>query len=213
MNRRITICVLAVLFSGFVPDHLTAQTTDNESSSVSTPSEQTATADVAQAQPDAEQPTVYVPTLNGTGLIAMDSTLKTHLLIGGTTSGGWDSNPNDLANGSASGVLAFSPYFGVQVNSSKAQYIFQYQPTIRRYSSSLYDGGAMNLASAQVESKLSERWRLDLKATASHGPCRQRPSAMWPELAPALPRTFLTLAPSLMRMPMWGFTTISRRET
>ena len=148
---------------------LVAQTTDGGSSAEGSQGAGNQ-ADNMQAPPESEEaPTVYVPALDGSGLIDLSSPVRTHLLVGGTYSGGWDSNPDDLANGAASGAYVFSPYLGLQINSSNAHYLLQYQPTIRQYTSNHYAGGMMNLASLKVVGNLSDRWHWDLKASGSHG--------------------------------------------
>jgi hypothetical protein len=162
--------VMFVLLAGLLTDPLISQTTTNDPSSADGQTVGSSTADSAQTPEAPVAPlTAYVPALDGTGLIAMNSSVKTHFLIGGTYSGGWDSNPDDLASGTASGVYAFSPYFGVQVSSNRTQYIFQYQPTIREYTSNLYGGGTMHQASAQILGNLSERWHWDFKASGNYG--------------------------------------------
>ncbi len=111
----------------------------------------------------------YVPALNGTGLIALGDALKTHVLIGATSSGGWDSNPDDQDNGAASGVFAISPYLGVQLISGKTRSLFQYQPTIQRFTLGEYSGGTLNVASASILHNINERWRWDFKAIGNYG--------------------------------------------
>ena len=111
----------------------------------------------------------YVPSLNGTGLFALGDTIKTHVLIGATTSGGWDSNPDDQDNGAASGVFVFSPYIGLQVISGKTRSLFQYQPTIQRFTLGEYSGGTMHVASLTILHSISERWRWDFQATGNYG--------------------------------------------
>jgi hypothetical protein len=116
-----------------------------------------------------EQQVQYAAALDGTGLISLDSSSPSHLLLGATVAGGWDSNPNNLGNGTASGVYTLSPYLGIQANTSKAQYLFQYLPTMMGFSSGSYTKQTMNVASATIMGHASDRWSWDLKAKGSYG--------------------------------------------
>jgi hypothetical protein len=109
----------------------------------------------------------YVPALDGSGLIALDSVRHFHLLAGGTFSGGWDSNPSNAAGGASSAVYSISPYLGVQASSSRMQYIVQYQPTITHYSS--FAGETMQVASGRVLGSISPRWSWTAGVKGSHG--------------------------------------------
>lgn len=111
----------------------------------------------------------YASALDGTGLISLDSSAPSHLLLGATVAGGWDSNPNNLGNSVASGVYILTPYLGVQANTPKAQYLFQYLPTITGFSSSSYAKQSINVASARILGSASDRWKWDIKAKGSYG--------------------------------------------
>jgi hypothetical protein len=115
-----------------------------------------------------EQQIQYAAALDGTGLISLSSHIPSHFLWGATVAGGWDSNPDNLNNGVASGIYTLNPYAGVQISTSKTQYLFQYQSTNTGFTSN-YARQSMNVASATVRSNLSDRWRLDLKAMGSYG--------------------------------------------
>jgi hypothetical protein len=170
MNRRIPVRLMTALFTGLAAGSLVAQTTSGDPSATGVQPAATTAVDTQQTQTEAgQESTVYVPSLDGTGLIALNDTVRTHLLVGGTYSGGWDSNPDDLEHGTGSGAHVFSPYIGVQISSSNTQYIFQYQPTIREYSSGQYAGGIMNMASAKIVGNLNERWHWDFNAVGSYG--------------------------------------------
>jgi hypothetical protein len=116
-----------------------------------------------------EQPTQFAAALNGSGLISMDSTLSSRLLLGTTLTGGWDSNPNSLQNGISSGVYTLSPYVGIQASSAKTQLVLQYQPTLVRYSSGVYSNQTIHIGSIEVIRDINERWTWDLKTTGSYG--------------------------------------------
>jgi hypothetical protein len=170
MQSPLLVRTIAVLFMAFGTQAVLAQTTETGqsastssevSSDASNTSNQTASSDQSQ--------TTYVPSLDGSGLIAINDMFRTRMLVGANSSGGWDSNPDNLEQGAASGAFIFSPYIGVQVNSARVQYLFQYQPTIRHYTSDQYGGGVLNLGSATITGKLSERWQWDFKAIGSHG--------------------------------------------
>jgi hypothetical protein len=118
---------------------------------------------------EGEQKMQYAAALNGTGLISMDGTAPTHLFFGAAVASGWDSNPYNLGNGASSGVYTLSPYFGIQINTPKTQYLLQYQPTITGYSSSLYAQGTVNMASATIVGTVNERWSWDFGASGSYG--------------------------------------------
>lgn len=110
----------------------------------------------------------YAAALDGTGLISLSSHVPSHFLWGATVAGGWDSNPNNLARGVASGIYTLNPYVGVQISTPKTQYLFQYQSTNTAFTSH-YARQSMNVASARVLGKLNDRWSLDLKAMGSYG--------------------------------------------
>lgn len=115
-----------------------------------------------------EQQMQYAPALNGTGLISLDSTAPSHLLLGATISGGWDSNPDSQENGVASGVYTLSPYLGIQANTQTTQYLFQYQFTNTGFTND-YSRQSMNVASARILGSVNDRWSWDLKALGSYG--------------------------------------------
>lgn len=109
----------------------------------------------------------YVPALDGEGLIPMNSVRTLHLLVGGTITSGFDSNPDNLSNGASAVLYSFSPYVGVQASTSRTQYLLQYHPTISRYTS--YAGGSMQEGSARILGSISQRWNWTFGMTGSHG--------------------------------------------
>jgi len=111
----------------------------------------------------------YASSLNGTGLIPMDSTVTKRMLLGATASGAWDSNPDNLGAGVSSGAYILSPYLGLQINTIRTQYLFQYQPTITGYTSSAYSNRAMNIGSVTAIRNVNDRWKWDLRAAGSYG--------------------------------------------
>jgi hypothetical protein len=174
MNKRGRVRLIVVISTGLLARSAFAQTTnENEASS---------SAQVYGAQPvvssggliqppggSSEQQTQYAPALDGSGLISMDSNWKAHMLLGATAGGGWDSSPDNQGTGVSTGVYTLSPYFGVRANTSKIQYLLQYQPTITRYSSSSYSNQTMHVASAKIVGNVNGRWDWDFRATGSHG--------------------------------------------
>jgi hypothetical protein len=118
---------------------------------------------------DTDAAPVYVPALDGTGLISQDEALRGRLLLGANYSGGYDTNPNGLENAPKSGAFLFSPFVGLQGNRTNLHYVVQYQPTFRRYTSSRYDGGSMHVASGDIAGRLSERWNWDALVLGRHG--------------------------------------------
>jgi hypothetical protein len=112
---------------------------------------------------------VYVPALDGTGLISQDEALRGRLLIGANYSGGYDTNPNGLENAPKSGVFLFSPFVGMQGNSANLHYVVQYQPTFRRFTSSSYNAGSMQVGSGNIAGRLNERWNWDAQVLGRHG--------------------------------------------
>src|SRR6185437_11949337 len=115
-----------------------------------------------------EQQLQYAAALDGTGLISLGSEVPSHLLWGATVAGGWDSNPENLDIGVASGIYTLNPYVGIQISTPKTQYLFQYQLTNTGYTSN-YARQNMNMASTRILSKLNDRWSLDMGAMGSYG--------------------------------------------
>jgi hypothetical protein len=124
--------------------------------------------DNTTSEVDEKQQAQYAAALDGTGLISLSSRIPSHFLWGGTVAGGWDSNPDNLGNGVASGIYTLNPYIGLQVSTPKTQYLFQYQSTNTGFTSN-YARQSMNVASARILGDLNERWSLDLKAMGSYG--------------------------------------------
>jgi hypothetical protein len=118
---------------------------------------------------DQDPPKQYVGALDSTGLISMDHTRATHLLLGSTASIGWDTNPDNLSSSVSTGVYAISPYLGIQSSTPRTQLVIQYQPTITDYSSNSYSNQSIQVASFRVMSSVDQRWSIDAKAYASYG--------------------------------------------
>jgi hypothetical protein len=168
------IRLIVALSTGLLPGSLFAQTSggDQTTTPAHPPVESSGVnaEDAVQASNGGgEQKMQYAAALDGTGLISMDRTRPTHLLLGAAVASGWDSNPNNLGNGASSGVYTLSPYFGIQASTPKTQYLLQYQPTITGYSSSLYAHGTVHRASAAIVGTVNERWSWDFRASGSYG--------------------------------------------
>jgi hypothetical protein len=150
--------------SGVPGDSDTQQTGTDETDQhkTSTPAE--------EVQPKNTDTTpVYVPALDGTGLMSQDEALRGRLLVGANYSAGYDTNPNGLENSPKSGVSLISPFIGVQVNSPNLRTIVQYQPTLRHYFSNRYEGGTMHVGSANITGFVNERWKFNALVLGRHG--------------------------------------------
>jgi hypothetical protein len=168
------IRLTAALSTGLLAGSLLAQTSPGDQTTTPThrPVESSGVnaEDAVQASNGGgEQKMQYAAALDGTGLISMDRTMPTHMLLGAAVAGGWDSNPDNLENGASSGVYTLRPYFGIQASTPKTQYLLQYQPTITGYSSSLYAQGTEHMASATIVGTVNERWSWDFRASGSYG--------------------------------------------
>jgi hypothetical protein len=111
----------------------------------------------------------YVSALDGTGLISVDRSVRSRLLLGANYSGGYDTNPNAVPNAPKSGAFLLSPLVGMQANTARTSYLVQYQPTFRTYTTNKYEGGSIHAASGDVAGSLAERWHWDGHAVFSHG--------------------------------------------
>jgi hypothetical protein len=174
MSKLGCIRLMVALSAGLCAGPLFSQTPNKDQTGTNTqaPAESMVPTTPDQAQTPnggGEEQTQYAVALDGTGLISMDSSAPSHLLFGATVSGGWDSNPDNLGNGVASGVYTLTPYLGVQANTPKAQYLFQYLPTITEFSSSSYAKQSINVASVSIVGSASDRWKWDIKAKGSYG--------------------------------------------
>jgi hypothetical protein len=118
---------------------------------------------------DTDTGPVYVPALDGTGLISQDAARRGRLLLGANYSGGYDTNPNGFENAPKSGVFLFSPFLGMQGNSANLHYVVQYQPTFRRFTSSSYNTGSIQVGSGNIAGRLNERWNWDAQVLGRHG--------------------------------------------
>jgi hypothetical protein len=109
----------------------------------------------------------YAPSLDGSGVISMTSGRRFHALMGGAVSGGYDSNPDNLGTSKGSAVYSYSPYLGVQTNTSRIEYLFQYHPTFTRYNN--YANQSMHVGSVAITERLTQRLDWALRLTGSHG--------------------------------------------
>src|SRR6185312_10052731 len=164
---RLVVMLSIGLFAGTVLAQ--APTDDSKSANIRSSSDLPA-ADVGDTTSTAreEQQTQYAAALDGSGLISLSNQIPSHFLWGATVAGGWDSNPQNVDKGVASGIYTLNPYVGVQISTPKTQYLFQYQSTNTAFTSN-YARQSMNVASARVLGKLNDRWSLDLKAMGSYG--------------------------------------------
>jgi hypothetical protein len=158
------------LLIGLFVNSLHAQTS-NESQAIT--NTQSSSQPSSVGTPDSiqfrDEQTQFAPALDGSGLISMDNAISKRLLVGATTSGGWDSNPNNLANGASSGIYILSPYFGIRSNTVSTQFLLQYQPTITGYSSAAYTNQTMHAAAIAILGNINERWKWNLNAFGNHG--------------------------------------------
>ncbi len=115
----------------------------------------------------AEKNPVYVPSLDGSGLISMSGIHDVRILAGGAVSGGYDSNPNNAAQSAGAAYYSMNPYVAMIAGQRKFQYVVQYHPTITRYSS--YAGQTMHEASAKFTDNVSSRWAWGFGMDGSHG--------------------------------------------
>jgi hypothetical protein len=174
MNKFSHIRPITALFIGVLVSSLHAQTADENH--VNTSNRSPGQSSLANAT-DSTQTLIgtgdeqmqYTPALDGSGLISMDSAMPKRILVGAVVSGGWDSNPDNLANGASSGLYTLSPYVGIQSNSSSTRFLLQYQPTITGYSSGAYSNQTMHAASIAILGNVNERWKWDLNASGNHG--------------------------------------------
>jgi hypothetical protein len=117
-----------------------------------------------------QDPTTYAPALDGSGLISMNSATSRHLITGTTVSSGFDSNPRNMTQSPvASGVYTVEPYFGLHSETSNAQFLLQYQPTITGYTSQDYGTRALQQASLTMMGNMSERLRWNGNLWGSYG--------------------------------------------
>jgi len=158
------------LLIGLFVNSLHAQTSNESHANTNTQaSSQPSSVDTPDSIQLRDEQTQFAPALDGSGLISMDSAISKRLLVGATTSGGWDSNPNNLANGASSGIYILSPYFGIRSNTASTQFLLQYQPTITGYSSAAYTNQTMHAAAIAISGNINERWKWNINASGNHG--------------------------------------------
>lgn len=110
----------------------------------------------------------FAAALDGMGLISLSGSIPSHLLVGMTLSGGWDSNPDSLTQGTGSPFYFVSPYLAFQRSTPKSETLVQYQPTITGYSA-MYGNQMLHVGSAQILESISDRWSMKLDARGSYG--------------------------------------------
>jgi hypothetical protein len=164
---RLVVILSIGLFAGTVLPQIPTDDSKNTNIASSSDSLVTGTDDTTSGTGE-EQQTQYAAALDGTGLISLSNRVPSHFLLGATVAGGWDSNPDNLDKGVASGIYTLNPYVGVQISTPKTQYLFQYQSTNTGFTSN-YARQSMNVASARVLGNLNDRWSFDLKAMGSYG--------------------------------------------
>jgi len=170
MNRPSCVRLIMSLLIGLFVNSLHAQTSNESHANTNTQaSSQPSSVDTPDSIQLRDEQTQFAPALDGSGLISMDSAISKRLLVGATTSGGWDSNPNNLANGASSGIYILSPYFGIRSNTASTQFLLQYQPTITGYSSAAYTNQTMHAAAIAISGNINERWKWNINASGNHG--------------------------------------------
>ena len=168
MNKLRGLEFSILLYPGILAGALWAQVPE------STPDCTGPACSVAPAQEDTSQDAVqngqehYAGTLDGTGLISLAGSIPSHLLLGVTLSGGWDSNPDSLNQGVASPFYVVSPYLAFQRSTPKTETLVQYQPTATGYNG-MYGTQILHVGSAQILENLSDRWTLKLDGSGSYG--------------------------------------------
>ena len=170
MRRMGTLIMTAALSPLFLHGLVRAQTPEGNASSSSQSTEAQTSASVSEeAQPaQAQAPPAYASALDGTGLISLDRHPSGHLLLGASTSAGWDSNPVNMPNAGSSAFSSVSPYIGIQAVTPTLRALLQYQYTYTGFSSS-YARQSMNVASMTVLGSINDRWSWDAKAMTIYG--------------------------------------------
>jgi hypothetical protein len=165
---RLSLVLLAGVWAGSIHAQTTLEAQPASEGQTDPNQVVVTTNDPQQGKPlDLTRPSQDVQSLDGAGLISMSSIRKPRLLVGGTVSGGFDSNPQNLGNGAFSVDYSFSPYLGLQASTNRTQYLLQYHPTISRLTN--YAGETMHLATAKVIGSISPRLSWAAGITGSHG--------------------------------------------
>lgn len=113
-------------------------------------------------------PTVS-PSLNGNGLISLEGAGQPKVALGYTLNGGWDSRPEETESAPSSGLFFANFYLAADGRVGATQYLFQYAPTLTKYTSDRYPGGVFHVASAKLFGALSERWFWSSEAGLTYG--------------------------------------------
>lgn len=172
---RVNKCVPVIIFC-IVTSALWAQTTpppDNaarqQGSATATEAERPAQVDSTALPAHAEASGTYVPALDGSGLILMDHSVRSRLLVGAEVSGGYDTKPEEVPGSPGSATSVISPFIGLQVNRENVQYVFQYLPTFSHYTEDRYQGGSLQSGMVNVSGESGERWNWEMHGIGMHG--------------------------------------------
>jgi hypothetical protein len=111
----------------------------------------------------------YAPALDGSGLILMDHSVRSRLLVGAEYSGGYDTHPEEIPGSPGSALSVISPFVGFQVNRENVQYVFQYLPTFTRYTDDQYQGGSLQSGTFNISGEAGERWTWEMNGVGMHG--------------------------------------------
>lgn len=139
--------------------------------------------DAASRPATADTAPNYVPALDGSGLILMDHSVRSRLLIGAAYSGGYDTHPEEIPGAPGSVISVISPFMGLQVNRENVRYVFQYLPTFTHYTEDRYQGGSLHSGMVDVRGESGERWNWELHGIGMHGQDAVRLLAPQPTVA------------------------------
>lgn len=170
-NKFYPLIILGVATSAVL-----AQTTppsDNpagqQGNATATETERPAQADSAESPAHAEASGSYVPALDGSGLILMDHSVQSRLLVGAQFSGGYDTKPEEIPGAPGSATAVISPFIGLQVNRENVQYVLQYLPTFSHYSEDRYQAGSLHSGMVNISGESGERWNWEMHGVGMHG--------------------------------------------
>ncbi len=111
----------------------------------------------------------YAPALDGSGLILMDHSVQSRLLVGAEVSGGYDTRPEEVPGAPGSGISVISHFVGLQVNRENLQYVIQYLPTFAHYTSDRYQAGSLQSGMVNMSGESGERWNWEVHGLGMHG--------------------------------------------
>lgn len=110
-----------------------------------------------------------VPALNGERLIHLSAAPRHLLLYGMGLTGAYDDRIGDTQRRVAGGVSLWSPYVGFVGSTHKAQYVFQYAPTVTHYASGDFGTKVFHRASFFMAGAINGRWDWFLSTSNSYG--------------------------------------------